>query len=352
MLLYIGTAAEADEEGGIYVCRMDAASGQLTHVSKTPGINHASFQAIHPSGRFLYSVGVSGQDRSGILRALAIDRSTGELTLLNEQSSRGAGPCHVSVDQTGRVLLAANYASGSVAALPIEDDGRLGEATGFVQHEGSSVNESRQTGPHAHMILPDPTNRFALSPDLGTDKVMIYRMDPDRGTLTPNDPAFLEIHAGAGPRHLAFHPNGRTLYVINELDDTMVACSYDSSAGRVEAIQTIKTVPDGFSGTNYCSDVHVSASGKFVYGSNRGHDSIVICAVAEDGTISVIGHEPTRGNFPRNFAIDPSGRLLLVANQNANNVVTLSIDSEGTLTPTGLEIEAPSPVCLKFLASR
>ena len=334
---------------GIAVYRLDLATGDLAHRSTVSEVKNPSFQAIHPSNRFLYSV--AEVNDGGAVHAFEIDPATGGLRSLNHQSSMGAGPCHVSVDATGRVVLVANYSSGDVAALPIREDGSLGEAASIFQHEGSSVNPGRQQGPHAHSITIDPGNRYAVSADLGIDKVLVYRLDAEKRTIAPNDPPSVDVQAGAGPRHFAFHPNRKHAYLINELDNTAVAYVYDEDCGILETVQVISTLPADFTDTSYCADIHVSPDGRFVYGSNRGHDSIVIFEVDPDtGTLSVVDYESTRGEFPRNFALDPSGRFLFAANQNTDNIVTYRIDGQtGKLTATGQEVETPQPVCINMI---
>ncbi|NOZ21317.1 MAG: lactonase family protein [Planctomycetes bacterium] len=352
-LVYVGTYTQRGSEG-IYIYRFDPDTGALHPVSKAAGLDNPSFLDIHPTRRYLYAVNeVRGKGRTdgGAVSAFAIDPKTGDLTFLNRQSAHGASTCHVSVEQTGRFVLAANYSSGSVVMLPIQEDGQLGEATALVQHEGSSVDPRRQKGPHAHSITPGPFNRFAFAADLGLDKIIIYRLDLDEGKLLPNDPPWARIHPGAGPRHFTFHPNRRYAYVINELDNTMVAFKYDKARGALEELQSITTLPGDFKGTSYCADVHVSPSGKFLYGSNRGHNSIAIFAIDEaTGTLTPVGHEPTQGDHPRNFMIDPTGAFLLVANQNADNIVAFRIDpATGLLQPTGHITNVSMPVCLKMM---
>ena len=349
--VYIGTYTQGDSEG-IYVYRLNASSGELEYESKATGVESPSFLALHPEHRYLYAANavreVDGMP-NGRVSAFRIDSDAGELTFLNHQLSGGPGPCHLSVDFTGRYVLVANYAGGSVAMLPIHADGSLGEATDFVQHSGSSVNPERQEGAHAHSINIDSGNRYAFAPDLGIDKILIYELDLTQGKLKPNSQPWVQVHAGAGPRHFDFHPNGRWAYAINELDSTMTAFRYDSSRGALNEIESVTTLPDDFEGTSHCADVHVSPSGKFVYGSNRGHDSIVIFAIDEHtGQLTLIGHESTQGEIPRNFAIDPTGTILLAANQMSDTVVTFWIDAEtGELNPTGHIAEVPTPVCLK-----
>jgi 6-phosphogluconolactonase len=257
----------------------------------------------------------------------------------------------VSVDHAGRNVLVANYGGGSVSVLPIGDDGRLGEATAFIQHEGSSVDPRRQTAPHAHSINVDPDNRFAFVADLGLDRVMIYRFDSQQGTLAANDPPWASVAPGAGPRHFAFQPGGRFAYVINELQSTVTAFAYDAARGALQEIQTLPTLPDDFSGSNTTAEIQVHPSGRFLYGSNRGHDSIAVYAIdADSGRLRFVEHESTQGDLPRNFGIDPSGRFLLAANQGSDSVVVFRIDgATGALTPTGQSIEVASPVCVRMV---
>ncbi len=350
--VYVGTYTHGDSEG-IYVYELDNQTGALEYSSKITGVDNPSFLDIHPSGRYLFSVNEIGDyegKASGAVTAFYIHDNTGELSFLNQQATGGGAPCHVSVDDTGKYLLVANYGGGSVAAFPIGKDGRLDQASSFVQHQGSSVNESRQSGPHAHAIMIDGSNQYAFSPDLGLDKILIYKIDLDSGKLIPNEQPWVRVHPGAGPRHLDFHPNGNFAYVINELDSTFTAFLYDEETGSLTEIQTLSTLPEDFDGTSHCADIHVHPSGKYLYGSNRGHDSIAICAIDNDsGMLDFIGCESTRGQTPRNFGLNPDGTLLLAANQQTNNIVSFAVDVEtGQLTDTGNETEVPSPVCLKM----
>jgi 6-phosphogluconolactonase len=282
--------------------------------------------------------------------AFAVDPDTGGITLLNRQSSCGVSPPYVSVHPSGRYAFAANYASGHVCALPIHDDGTLGEATSVILHAGSGPVPNRQAGPHAHFITPDPTGRYVLACDLGIDKVMVYRFDPDDGKLAPNDPPFAALPPGSGPRHLAFHPGGGFVYVINEIASTLSAFAYDGAQGAMQLLQTISTLPEGFGESNSCAQIVAHPNGRFVYGSNRGHDSIASFAVDETtGRLTPIGHEPTRGKTPRNFNLDPSGAFLYAANQESDTIVVFRVDADtGRLTPTGDVIENPNPVCVIF----
>jgi 6-phosphogluconolactonase len=279
-----------------------------------------------------------------------IDQKTGDLRKLNERHSPGV-PCHVSVHPSGRFVLAANYGGGNIVIYPVLAGGLLGEPTDVAQHAGKGADPKRQGEPHAHCIMPDAAGRFAFAPDLGIDKVMIYRVDAKNGKLVQN--GFAATKAGAGPRHFDFHPSGKFAYVINELDSTLTAFAYDKAKGALTESQTVSTLPPDFSGTNSCADVHVHPSGRFVYGSNRGHDSVVAFAIDQStGKLNLIAHESTRGKWPRNFAVDPAGAFLLVANQHTDNVVAFRIDQQtGKLTATGQTTEIPSPVCLKFISA-
>lgn len=354
-IVYFGTYTAAKSKG-IYVSRFDATTGKLGAPELAAETKNPSFVAVHPSHRFLYAVGEIasvGGKKGGAISAFAIDAATGKLTLLNQQSTVGPGPCHVSVDNAGKNAFAANYGGGSVAVLPIKKDGSLSKASAFVQHTGSSVNPKRQAGPHAHAINLDAANRFVFVPDLGLDKVMIYRLDAAKGTLTPNEPAFGTVPPGSGPRHIAFHPNGRFAYVINEMLCTMTTFSYDATRGELKELQTLSTLPAGESVQPGYSTAEVLAhpSGKFVYGSNRGHDTIAIFAVdPQTGKLAPVGHESTQGKAPRCFGIDPTGAYLLAANQGTDNVVVFRIDQKsGKLTATGQSIEVGAPVCVMFM---
>jgi 6-phosphogluconolactonase len=355
--VYLGTYTGAKSKG-IYVSRLDA-SGSLTAPELAAETPSPSFLAIHPSRDLLYAVNeVSefGGRRGGSVSAFAIDPKTGSLRLLNQQSSEGAGPAHLSVDKGGRNVLVANYGGGSVAVLPIKSDGSLKPASTSIQHTGSSVNPQRQKEPHAHAINIDAADRFAYVADLGLDKVLIYRFDGARGSLAANDPPSATLKPGAGPRHLAIHPNGRFVYVINELDCTVTAFSRDAKGGGLTSVQTLSTLPEGRSVLPEYStaEVQLHPSGKFLYGSNRGHDSITVFAIDEkSGRLTYVQNEPTQGSTPRGFGIDPSGRYLLAANQRSDSVVVFRIDPQtGRLTPTGNKIEVGAPVCVEFLRSR
>jgi 6-phosphogluconolactonase len=353
MFVYVATDTH-DKQASIYIYRLNASSGALEFVGIAGGVESPFFLAFHPQGRFLYTINATQQPDGafvGMASAFAIDPDTGMLSLLNEQRVPGAFPCYITVDRTGQCALVANYVSGCIVALPILPDGTLGPASDHIQHQGSSIDPQRQEGPHAHCIVIDPTERYAFAADLGLDKILCYRLDVQRAKLTPNDVPWAQVKPGSGPRHLAFHPSGRFAYVINELNSTMVAFAYDASRGVLTELQTIRTIPEDFTETNYCADVHVSPSGKFLYGSNRGHDSIVTFRIAEDtGRLTYLGCEPSQGKWPRNFALDPSGNYLLAANQNSDNLVVFRIDPEtGQPLATGHVVQVPKPVCVKVL---
>jgi 6-phosphogluconolactonase len=354
LLVYFGTYTGPGSKG-IYVSRFDSATGRLTPAELAAETPNPSFLAVRPDGRFLYAVNEVGHfqgKNSGSASAFAVDRATGRLTLLNQSASGGADPCHATVDRSGRSLLVANYSGGSIAALPIGPDGRLGEASAVVQHKGSSVNRERQAGPHAHSIDLDAANRFALVDDLGLDKVLVYRFDPARGTLVPHDPPSASVAPGSGPRHLAFHPDGRHVYVINEMLLTITAFRYDPERGALDVAQTLSTLPAGVAPRPEYStaEVRVHPSGRFLYGSNRGHDSIAVFAIErETGALTPVEHVPTGGKTPRNFTLDPTGTYLLVANQGSDSVVVFRVDADtGRLQATGQTLHVGSPVCVTF----
>jgi 6-phosphogluconolactonase len=354
LLVYFGTYTGPASKG-IYVSRFDPATGGLAPAELAADTVNPSFLAASPDGRFLYSVNEVGEfqgKKSGFASAFAIDRATGRLTLLNQSSTGGADPCHANVDRSGRSLLVANYSGGSIAALPIGPDGRLGAASSVVQHKGSSVNRERQEGPHAHSIELDAANRFALVDDLGLDKVLVYRFDPVRGTLTPHEPPSASVAPGSGPRHLAFHPDGRHVYVINEMLLTITAFRFDPERGVLEQLQTLSTLPAGVAPRPEYStaEVRVHPSGRFLYGSNRGHDTIAVFAIdGKTGSLTPIEHVPTGGKTPRNFTLDPTGAYLLAANQGSDSVVVFRIDgATGRLKATGQTLRVGSPVCVTF----
>jgi 6-phosphogluconolactonase len=353
LTVYLGTYTRGESKG-IYSAQLNPDTGALTALELAAPAVNPSFLALHPGGRFLYAANEVPEfngEKSGSVSAFAIDPATRKLSPLNQQSSRGAGPCHLVVDKDGRHVLVANYSGGTVAVLPLGKDGRLAPASAFIQHTGSSVNPRRQQEPHAHSINLDPANRFAFAADLGVDKVFSYRFDSRRGALAPNDPPHVALAPGSGPRHFAFRPDGRFAYVINELLSTITAFSYDARRGTLTEIQTVPTLPAGFTGNSTTAEVVVHPGGKFVYGSNRGHDSITVFAAdRRTGKLTFVEHDPTQGKTPRNFAIAPGGRFLLAANQASDSVAVFGIDqATGALTPTGHSLNVPMPVCVRFL---
>jgi 6-phosphogluconolactonase len=355
--VYFGTYTGAKSKG-IYRARFDPASGSLSQPGVAAETPSPSFLAADPQHRFLYAVNEVDQfqgEKSGSVSSFGVDARTGTLSPINQKTSSGAGPCHLTVDSAGRNVLVANYAGGTVSVLPADDGGRLGDPTTVIHHQGTGPNSQRQDAPHAHCITLDRTNRFALANDLGLDKVMVYRFDPNAGKFTPNDPPSASVAPGAGPRHLAFSPDERFAYVNNEMALTVTAFAYDAARGTLRELQSLPTVPEGTGPAgNSTAEVRVHPSGKFVYVSNRGPDSIAIFqADTKTGKLTAAGHQATQGKTPRSFSIDPTGRFLLAANQNSDTVVVFRIDSEsGKLTPTGTTVSVPAAVCVEFVPVR
>lgn len=349
--IYIGTYTKSQpgEEHrleGIFVYSMDSASGHLEQVKGVESGPNPSYLALHPSGKFLYAV---NETLDSSASAFAIDAPDDGPLFLNREVTRGAHACYTSIDPSGRWLLVSNYSSGSLAVFPIGQDGRLGALTDLVQHKGRGPNIQRQEAAHAHSIRFDPSGRFALAADLGIDRVLVYRLDPEKGKLVPYDPPGVDAKPGAGPRHLAFHGNGQVLYVANELDSTVAVCEWDVQAGTIAPLEIVSTLPEEFSGENTVADIHLTPSGEFLYVSNRGHNSLAGYQVDPvTGSLTLIGIFPCGGDWPRNFAIHPAGRYLLVANQYSSNLVVFQIEANGALTPTGEECEVPAPVCVLF----
>jgi 6-phosphogluconolactonase len=348
-LVYVGTYTRSNRSEGIYVFSFDPSTGKLTQRSSTAE-SDPSFLAFDPSGRFLFAVSEGFGLDGGEAVAFAIDQDTGALSRLNRQKTGGGEPCHLTTDASGRWLLVANHEHGSVAVFPVEEDGRLKERSDLRQHHGSGPGPTQQ-GPHAHFVTLDPEKRRVLVNDKGIDQVVVYQLNTQRGVLEPNDPPFGQAHAGAAPRHLSFHPNGRYVYVNGEADMTLCAFSYDPSTGALREFQSLSTLPAG-ANREGCStaQVLVEPSGRFVYVSNRGHDSIARFAIDQSsGGITALGHVPTQGKTPRNFAIDPSGTWLYAANQNSDSIVQFRIDpASGELVPTGEVTQVGAPVCILF----
>jgi 6-phosphogluconolactonase len=364
-LVYVGTYSEPIVFGtgqtlhgkgrGIYANRFDPQIGALYPQCVTEGVRNSSYIAFDPTKRFLFCVNEYKEYEgrpSGAVSAFKVNQSTGELTYLNSRASYGTDPCHLKVDATGNYLAVANFASGSVCVLPIGEDGFLGEAVQVIQHEGSSLDAKRQAGPHAHAVEFDKANRFLFVPDLGLDKVMIYEFDEKTGLLTPNArQPWVTTAPGSGPRQLAMSPDGNFAYLINELNSTLTAYRYNNADGSLNALNTLSTLPATYAELSTCAEVQVTPDGKFLYGSNRGHDSLAIFAIdSNTGQISLVGHESTRGKIPRNFDISKCGRFLAVANQDSNNIVMFGLDpSNGHLTLTGSEISVGTPICVRFI---
>ncbi len=350
--VYIGTYTGGASEG-IYQTRLDPQTGMLENPVLAVKVENPSFLAAHPQKPFLYSTGqgtnASGK-KEGLVSAFAILPGDGKLTLLNQQPTVGEGPCHIAVGKEGRHVLVANYGGGSLTVLPIAEDGRLGVATDFIQHKGSSVHPQRQQGPHTHSVTLDGTGRYAIAADLGLDKLLVYRYDVASGSLEEHEPPFIAVKPGAGPRHFAFHPSGRSAYVVNELDNTVTAFSYDETAGRMEEIQSVGTLPKDFTGENTTAEIRVHPAGRFLYASNRGHDSIAVFSVEEaTGRLTSLGQTPSRGKTPRNFNISPDGNFLLAANQESDTLAAFRVHPDtGTLEALGEPVTAPTPVCVCF----
>ncbi len=360
-LVYVGTYTNKTESKGIYAYRFDPGVGKLTSLGVAAESEDPSFLAVHPSGKYVYAVNEIdhfGAQKSGAVSAFSIDPKTGKLTLLNQAATQGAGPCYISLDKTGKFVLVANYEGGSIAVFPIREHGSLAPNSAFVQHSGSSVNKERQEGPHAHWIGTTPDNRFAVAADLGLDEILIYRFNAAKGKLALNTPPFAKLNPGAGPRHLAFHPNGKFVYVLTEMEGSVTAFAYKASNGSLSPLQTVSTfsiLRKDYSGPKEAAEIAVHPNGKFLYASNRaGIDTISTFSIDPiKGTLKLKDEYPTMGKTPRNFAIDPTGKFLLAANQESNNIVIFRIDSTtGALTPTGEITEVPAPVCITFLAVR
>jgi len=351
---YVGTFGTG-QNGGIYFCRLNTSTGEIILRGEIKGIDNPAFLAIDASNRFLFAVNEVSETNGnpgGSVSSFAIDPENGRLSFINMQPTLGESPCHISIDNTGKFLLITNYSGGNIIVFPIIEGGTIGKNVDFIQHKGHSINPERQESPHPHSIILSPDNRYVFVPDLGLDKILIYKLDQETGKLSPNNIPYISLKPGAGPRHFTFHPDNDFAYVINELDSAVTAFRYKSDKGKLKEIQTITTLPENFTGISYCADIHVHPNGKFLYGSNRGHNSIAgfIIDPPSKGRLKLKGFTSTQGDFPRNFGIDPSGQYLLVANQRSNNIFSFRINMEtGELSPTGHSIEIPQPVCIKFL---
>jgi 6-phosphogluconolactonase len=355
--VYVGTYTSKDSKG-IYSYRFDAKSGQLTPIGIAAEQVNPSFLATDPRHRFLYAVTEMGNEKgagsyktNGSISSYSINPKTGALAFLNKVDALGGGPCHLVVDKTGKMLFVANYGSGSVASFAIKPDGSIGDKTGFDQHSGSSVDPARQKGPHAHAVVLSPDNRFLFVPDLGTDQVKIYKVDAAKGTFTANDPAFATVKAGLGPRHFIFGHGAKFAYVLCEMGSSVAVFAYNPMTGSLTPIETVSNLPADFKGVDNSAEIAVDRSGRYLYASNRGHDSITVYKVDPvKGTLKSVQVVPTQGKIPRNFALDLSGKYLLAANQNTGQIVTFAVDpATGQLKPTGQVTDVPAPVDILFV---
>lgn len=357
-LVYFGTSTNAKNGSkGIYVARFNSASGELTQPELAVEAGNPGFLAIHPTKKYMYACGdVPGADgkKGGGILAFGIDRKTGRLAAINQSATSGAGPCHVSVDQTGKLATISNYGNGSISSYSIKEDGSVSPEVTYIQHEGSGADPKRQAGPHAHSVNFSPDNRFAFACDLGLDKVLIYKADPATGKLTPNEPAFGKTPAGGGPRHLAFHPSGKYVFVNNEMGMSETVFSYDAEKGALTEIQTVSTLPEADQGRTGLSTAETLAhpNGKVVYVSNRTHDTIAVFACdPATGKLTLIQNVPVEGEIPRNICLDPSGKWLIAAHQNSGTAAVFKVAPEdGKLTFTGTKVSVPGSICVRFLA--
>ena len=351
-----GTGATLLGKGrGIYWLTLDLRDGSLKYEGCTEQVRNPSYLVISPDRSFLYAVNELKEyegKKSGSVTAYRIDWTQKRLQFLNRQPSLGMDPCHVTLNREGTYLFVSNFMSGSVCVLPIQSDGSLGEPSDFIQHQGSSIDPIRQTGPHTHSLTLDPDERFAFVPDLGIDQIVIYSLDQKKGKLLPAPTPNCPVTRGAGPRHFEFHPSRRFAFLINELASTLSIYHYDGKKGSLVLKQTVSTIPEGYTGANTCADLHVHPSGRFVYGSNRGHDSIVVFRLDEEkGYLEYVCHQSTQGKTPRNFAVDPTGNYLIVANQDSDTIVTFYIDMKDGRLFKSMSIEIPTPVCIKLVES-
>src|SRR5713226_1405428 len=350
-LVFVGTYTTKTESKGIYGYEFDADTGKLMPKGIAAETPDPSWVAVHPSGKFLYAANEAG--KTSTVSAFAVDAKSGKLTLLNQIPSLGEDPCYLSFDKTGKYVLVANYSSGTIAVFPILADGRLGEHTAMLKDQGATgPNKERQEGPHAHWIEVSSDNRFAFVADLGLDAILSYRFDASKGSLTPNKPFFLRpLTAGAGPRHATFSPGGGHFYVLSEINSTVTAFAYAPDHGVFGYLGGVPTLPASFEGRNDAAEIAIHQSGKWLFASNRGHDSIAVFSIdPANGKLTAAGGFPTGGREPRHFATDPSGKYVLAENQFSNNIVVFKIDpATGGLTPTGQVVEVPSPVDIAFL---
>lgn len=353
-ILYVGTFFGTGSQG-IYVFTFDRAKGKLTWVQTVQTLESPTFLEIHPSGRFLYAVNrgpVEEMQNSGSVSSFRIDPKTGKLTLLNQRPSYGHGPCHISIDHTGKWAFISNYNEGNFVVMPIFDDGLLGSSSDARRHLEHSVNPERQERPHVHSSIVSPDNRFVIVSDLGTDRIHSYKLDISDGSIEDAQVPYLSVKPGCGPRHFAFHPNGRYAYSAEELTSTVGVMDYDKVTGTLTMrADSVVSLPDGFKGTNLAADIHVHPNGKFLYLSNRGHNAIAIFSIDSSGMIKLVGEQDTKGKIPRNFMIDLKGEYALVANQDSNTIIVFRVDQKtGKLQYVSTAKGVPSPVCLKMLS--
>ncbi len=348
-ILYVGTYSQRGSEG-IYVFAFDRKAATLKKVQAVPGPKSPSFLAVHPSGKYIYSVNEGAPVANGV-SAYAVDRNSGQLTALNQESSHGRGPCHISIDQTGKVAFVSNYGGGTFAVLPVKADGSLGAATDSLTYAGTGPNKQRQEKPHIHSAIVSPDNRFVYVSDLGTDKIYSYEIDKAAGKVKPAATPFVSETPGSGPRHFVFHPNRRFAYGVQELTSTVAVFSVDQKTGALTVLEErIPTLPADFTGANTSADIHIDPKGRFLYQSNRGANVLSIFAIQPDGRLKAAGHQSTMGKTPRNFMIDPKGEFLLAANQDTDTIVIFRIDQKtGLLTQVGEPVSVPAPVCLKLV---
>jgi len=348
-VIYVGTYSTRGSEG-IYVFEFDRANGALRQLQTVSNAKSPSFLAIHPSGKFLYSVNEAAQNSGGV-SAYAIDRKTGKLALINQQSSHGKGPCYISVDDQGKVAFVANYGEGTFTVLPIEASGALGAATDTIRYTGTGPDQQRQDKPHIHSATVSPDNRFVYVADLGTDKLYIYEIDAANKKVKPAQTPYVTVKPGSGPRHLAFYPNGKYAYLVEEMVSSVAAFSRDAKTGNLTLLaDNVKTLPADFTGKNTSADIHTDPQGKFLYQSNRGYNALAVLALGADGKPTLVAQQSTEGKTPRNFLVDPKGEYVLAANQDTDDIVVFKMDAKtGKLTPTGTKVSVPSPVCLKLL---
>ena len=349
--MYTGTYTTGASKG-IYVSRYTPQKGRVTKPVLAADTGNPSFLAIHPNHQWLYAVNENGSATvMGSVSAYAIDPKSGKLSLLNWVSSKGGAPCHLAIDRSGKWLAVANYTSGSVAVLPIAAGGKLGEAAAFVQQSGSSVNRERQAGPHAHEAVFSPDNRFLLVPDLGADKIFVYRFDAANGSITSNNPPSASARPGSGPRHLVFHPNGKMVYAVNELASTVTAYTYDSPAGKLEELQTTSILPGGFTGASTAAELAINADGTRLYASNRGNDSIALLAIDPVAfTLAAMEFPPAMVQKPRYFTLDPDGAALIAAGQDSGTLQMFRVHPHtGQIRPFGRPIRVANPVCVVFV---